>query len=120
MQQVLWIETLLKLGGGLLLVVSPAALIRLLGLPAYDGGFWPRMLGGVLIGLGVATFIEGWLPGSNGLGIAGCIAVNLAGTAVLVGMLVLAPQRAAARGRLILWGLVLALVVLSLIEIAHL
>lgn len=120
MQQVLWVETLLKLGGGLFLLVSPLAMLRLLGLPRTDGGFWPRLSGGLLIGMGAATFIEGWLPGSRGLGVAGCIVINFIGAALIAALLVLNPAVAARRGRVLLWGFVAALTLLGLIEIPYL
>jgi len=40
-----------------------------LGLPRTETGFWPRLLGALLIGLAGATFLEGSSPGSRGLGL---------------------------------------------------
>jgi len=75
-QQLLWIEACLKLAGGLALVTAPRGLARLRGLPSADDRFWPRLLGGVLIGLAAASLIEGRRPGAGGLGVAGSIAVT--------------------------------------------
>lgn len=118
MQQLLWLETLLKLAGGLSLLAAPLTLSRLLGLPLPGSSLWPRLLGAVLCGLAAGTFIEGTRPGSGGLGISGSIAVNLTaagGIGVLLGLGMDAGTR---RGRVVLWGLVALLVVLVLFEIA--
>lgn len=118
-QQLLWIEACLKLVGGLALVTAPRGLARLLGLPSADDRFWPRLLGGVLIGLAAASLIEGRNPGAGGLGLAGSIAVNLAGAAVIGALLILHRAGNTKRGRLLLCLVVALLVLLSLVEIAH-
>lgn len=129
MQQLLWIETLLKLAGGLTLALAPLTAIRVLGLPGTDSGFWPRLLGAVLIGLAAATFLEGRFGGTpRGLGIAGCFLVNLAAVAMLIAQLVLSQPRLRAasgrppqtrRGQAVLWLLVCLLSLLIVFEIAH-
>lgn len=119
MHQLLWLETLLKLVSGLALVLAPLSLIKLLGLPAADSGFWPRVLGAVLIGLAGATFIEGAWQGSRGLGLAGLIVINLASAAVIAVVALFGGGAQTRRGSLLLWVAVTVLFVLSLIEIAH-
>jgi hypothetical protein len=119
-QQLLWIETLLKLSAGLLLVLAPRSTIGLFGLPRTDSGFWPRLLGAVLIGLAGALFLEGRLPGSHGLGLAGCVVVNLAGASVMASLLVLEAGPQSLRGRAMMWVVVLALLLLSVLEFANL
>lgn len=120
MQQLLWIETLLKLSGGLVLVLAPLTAIKVLGLPAAETGFWPRLLGAVLIGLGAAVFLEGRFGGlSRGLGIAGCLLVNMIAVTVIVSQLVLMKSPPTRRGPIILWLLVTLLLLLVAFEIAH-
>lgn len=119
MQQLLWIETLLKLSGGIVLIAMPRLAIKLLGLPFGDNAFWPRLLGGVLIGLAGAFYMEGAVAGSKGLGLGGAILINLAAAGAVAGHIVLNRSSGASRGRLILWLLVALLFLLSLIEIAH-
>lgn len=120
MQQLLWIETLLKFAGGMVLVLTPLTAIKVLGLPRTDSGFWPRLLGSVLIGLAAATFLEGRFQGATrGLGVAGCLLVNTASTALLVSQLVLGGAQQSQRGQAVLWLLVLTLVTLIVVEIAH-
>jgi hypothetical protein len=117
-QQLLWIETLFKLAGGCALVLLPLTTARVLGLPVAASGFWPRMLGAVLLGLAGATLIEGSTSASKGLGLAGAVVVNLACAAVLTALLVLGRAAATGRGRVILWALAALLLGLSLFEIA--
>jgi hypothetical protein len=119
-QQLLWIETLLKLSAGLLLVVAPGTTIRLFGLPQTDASFWPRLLGALLIGLAGALFLEGRLGGSHGLGLAGCILVNLAGVTALSTLLVVEAGPPTLRGRTVVWLVVLLLLLLSILEFANL
>lgn len=120
MQQLLWIETLLKFSGGLVLVLAPLTAIRLLGLPGTDSGFWPRLLGAVLIGLAAAIFFEGRFGGSpRGLGIAGCFMVNVAAVTMLVTHMVLSRSVQTRRGQSVLWLLIALLLLLMVFEIAH-
>lgn len=120
MQQLLWIETLLKLSAGLPLALMPLSTIRLLGLPRPESGFWPRLCGALLIGIAGALLLEGRTPGSQGLGLAGIVVINLCGASLLSALLVLEKGPAAARGRIIVWLVVIVLLTLSLFEIANL
>ena len=93
--------------------------IKVLGLPGSEHRFWPRLLGAVLIGLAAATLIEGWLPGSRGLSLAGCIAINLTSAAMMAISLITGTPRPPARGRYLLWLVIAILALLSLVEIAY-
>lgn len=119
MQQLLWLETLLKLAGGAVLVLFPLTTIKLLGLPPAATAFWPRLLGAVLIGISAATFIEGAWEGSRGLGMAGLVVVNLLGAAVIALAAMFGGGAQTRRGTAALWALVVLLLLLALIEIAH-
>jgi len=119
-QQLLWIETLLKLSAGLALVVAPLSLIKLFGLPRADTGFWPRLLGAVLIGLAGSLFLEGRVAGAHGIGLAGCVIVNFCAVSIMAAMLVLDAGPPSARGRVAMGTLVVLLVLLSVLEIANL
>ncbi len=119
MQQLLWLETVLKLTGGLALVLVPGLVIKILGLPPAERNFWPRALGAVLLGLAAGTFIEGSLENARGLGLAGSVAINLVAAAVLGSLATLRLGPTTQRGQAVLWALVVVLIVLSLFEIAH-
>lgn len=118
MQQLLWIETVLKGVAGLVLALLPLTAARILGLPAAASGLWPRLLGALLVGIAAATYIEGALPGSRGLGMAGLLAINLAAAAMLIALMVLGRATDTRRGGVVLGALAIVLVLLSLVEIA--
>jgi len=117
LQQILWIETLVKLASGVVLCLAPATAIRLMGLAPASSPFWPRLTGALLLGLAAATFIEGAWPSAGGLGPAGCASVNLAAAATIAflnGLGTAAPTR---RGAVALWLVTGGLVLLALFEI---
>ncbi|MCB1520326.1 MAG: ABC transporter permease [Hyphomicrobiaceae bacterium] len=118
MQQLLILETIIKLACGLVLLAAPSFVIRLFGIAPAEWSFWPRLLGGSLIGIAAATYIEARLPGSKGLGLGGLIAINLTAAAVLFAILVMKGGAPSRRGRAALWLTIGLLVLLSLIEIA--
>ena len=118
MLELLWIETVLKLSGGLALSLAPLLVIKTLGLPPSQSTFWPRLLGALLVGLGAATLLQGALPDTRVLGLAGCIVINLTGAAMVTVLAVFAGA-GTRRGTVVLWTVVVILVVLSLFEIAH-
>jgi hypothetical protein len=118
-QQLLWVETLLKFASGMLLALAPLTTLRILGLPRSDSGFWPRLTGALLIGLAGALFLEGTNRG-HGLGLAGVVIVNLCGATMLATMLVLEQGPTSRRGRGSVWAVVCLLVSLSVFEIAML
>jgi hypothetical protein len=116
-QQLLWLETLIKLSSGLLLALAPLTTLRILGLPRPDIGFWPRIVGILLLGLAAALFLEG-TSGGHGLGLAGVVIIDLAGVAMLATLLVLERGPSSSRGRAVVWAVICALVTLSVLEIA--
>ncbi|MFM1816583.1 MAG: hypothetical protein RLZ98_3278 [Pseudomonadota bacterium] len=114
--QLLWIETLLKALGGTVLVLAPISAARLLGLAVTPTGFWMRLLGAILIGIAAATWIEGAWQNGQGLGLAGCLAINLSALAMLVLMLSTGRAAPKPRGRISLWMLAALLTVLSTLQ----
>ncbi|MFM9939574.1 MAG: ABC transporter permease [Hyphomicrobiaceae bacterium] len=118
--QLLWIEVIVKLAGGLLLLLAPRLLARALGLPPAESPFWPRLLGGVLIGIAAAAFVEVKLKTGSGLGLGGAIAINLAGVACLGALLILGQGGPLRRGRAVLWLVAGVFATLALVEIAWL
>lgn len=117
-QQLLFIETVLKLSGGVVLLLMPLTACRVLGLPKPASGLWPRLLGSVLIGLSAATYLEGATK-LNGLGMAGCAIINLVAAVVIMTLLILGAAGDTQRGRIILAALAVVLLVLSLLELAQ-
>lgn len=117
--QLLWLETLLKVLAGLPLMVAPIATAKLLGLPAPSAPLWPRLLGALLVGVGLAAYIQGSTVTGKGLGFVGAIVINLLAAGVIAALLVLDRAAQTTRGRSVLWVTVVILVLLSLLELAQ-
>ena len=109
-------DALVNLIIGAILAAFPARLISALGLPASQSTFYPRILGAVLIGIGLALIMDALPTGLSGLGLSGAIAVNLCAAAMLVLLLLTGAGKTPGRGRRLLWLLVAALVLLSAAE----
>ena len=105
---------------GVALISFPERLVVMLGVPGVASAFYPSVLGGVLVGVGVALFIERSRPpaGLAGLGLAGAVVINLCAGLVLSGWLLFGDLALPVRGRVFLWGLVALLVGLSGLEVA--
>ena len=119
--QLLWVEFVLKLAAGAVLVLAPGATIKAFGLPAAAGGavaFWPRLAGVLLVAIAGASFLEGWLGRANGLGLAGSAFINASLAAMLLITLGLRGGTLVRRGRILFWLLAILLATASVIEIA--
>ena len=116
----LTIDAIINLLLGVLLIVFSDGLVELLGVPPAAHGFYPNILGGVLLGIGIALLIERRNPAGNGvgLGLGGAIAINLCGGLVLCGWLVFGDLSLPVRGLIFLWFIVLLLVGISAAELA--
>jgi hypothetical protein len=109
----------LNLALGLLLLIFPPRLVGLLGLPTAGPAFYPRVLGGVLTGIGAALLMERsrHADGLIGLGLGGAVAINLSGGLVLAGWLASRKLDLPLRGELTLWALLATLIGLSAVEL---
>ncbi len=120
MQQILWLEVILKAAAGLALITLPLTVIRFLGLQRPETGFWPRLLGGVILGIAAGVFITLQLPNARGgIGPAGLAAINLASAAMLIAPLIMATAAPTRRGRALIVLAAVALLALAFLEIAH-
>lgn len=117
--RLLTIDGVINLALGILLLWYPPSLATAMGLPAVRRTFFASVLGGVLIGIGLALLMERCRPPLRtvGLGLGGAIAVNLCGGIVLAAWLVVGRLPLTSLGRISLWLLVLILVGLSSAEI---
>jgi len=115
----LTIDGIVNLVLGLILLFSPAGLIKVLGLPPTDTYFYASILGAVLFGIGLALFIElyGAFAGIRGLGLGGAIAINLFGGGVLLVWLVAGPLDVPLHGRVILWIVAAVVLIIGLVEL---
>jgi hypothetical protein len=115
------IDSAINLALGSLLLIFPAGLVRALGVPGAHSAFYPSLLGAVLVGIGIALWMERKPEAARaaGLGLRGAIAINLAAALVLAIWLIWGSLAIPMRGQLLLWILVFLLIGLSLLELAR-
>lgn len=106
---------------GVLLIAFPNRLVDWLGVPSSASHFYPNILGGVLLGVGIALILERRTsPNSGlGLGLGGAVAINLCGGLVLGAWLLFGSLSLPIRGFVLLWLLVAVLVGISIAEIIN-
>ena len=116
---VLFVDAVVNLALGVLLVAFPKPLVDALGLPPTDDRFYPSILGAVLFGIGVALLVECRRQdrGLVGLGLGGAVAINLIGGLCLAGWLLVGNLTIPQRGLVILWLLVGLLIAISACEL---
>lgn len=117
--QILWLELVLKLSAGLTLLLVPGPAIYLAGMPPSAAQSWPRYLGAVLIGIGAAIFIQLKSPAANVIGPAGLCAINFAGAGVMAAHLILGQAATTRRGRLFVLANALLLFAFAFVELAY-
>jgi hypothetical protein len=111
-------DAVINLVLGALLLIYPQNLVEALGLPPVRSAFFPSVLGGVLIGIGIALLLA-WRGGAQGLGLDGAIAINLCGAGVVVGWLLVSPDSIPTRGRWTLWTVAALVIGIGLGELRH-
>jgi len=102
----------------LLLIPFPEQVSQFLGLPKIRQIFYPSIMGGVFIGIGIALLIESYREESQqlvGLGLGGAIAINLCG--VLMGWIIFGNLELPIRGFIFLWIIAIILMVVSGMEL---
>ena len=112
---ILAIDAVINLLLGSALVLGPAGLIGLLGLP--DGGefFYTTVLGAVLIGIGIALLLA--VRSYSGLGLLGAIAINLCGSMAVGLWLLLGPEALSSRGVAVLWAVAVGVFGMAVAEL---
>lgn len=113
--KILLLDAFVNVVLGLLLATFPNSVVRFLGVPATDTKFYPSILGAVLLGIGVALFIEFYRKPSQppGLGLSGAIAINLCGAIFLAGWLMTGTLDLPLRGQVFLWTVGIGLAAIS-------
>ncbi len=114
----LTIDALINLALGILLILFPFDITRVLGVSVPENAFYTSILGAVLVGIGLALLIEAFLHPARmrGLGLGGAISINLCGAIILVIWLVGGKLNLPLRGNVFLWGLVIVLISISTLE----
>ncbi len=111
-------DAIINLIIGCILILYPIGMGKIIGIPLVKSSFYPIVLGGVLIGIGIALLIERLRESSRfiGLGLGGAISINLcAGMALLILML-FGDLSIPFRGHFILWILVAVVFGISILE----
>jgi hypothetical protein len=113
------VDAFINLLLGFLLLIFPIEIVQCIGIPEIESAFYPNLLGAVLIGIAIALLIEyARKPhGPAGLGLYGAVAINVCGALVLGFWLVSGRLQISLRGHIMLWILVLALLVISSVEL---
>lgn len=112
-------DAIINLALGILLLLFPAGIVELLGLPPSDSYFYPTILGGVIFGIGLALGIELFFyPKLSGLGLAGAITINIPGGLVLLYWLLFTNLDIPLRGTIILWGVDILVLGIGITEAA--
>jgi hypothetical protein len=103
----------------LLLIPFPEQVTEFLGIPKVQQAFYPSIMGGIFVGIGIALLIESNREKHQepvGLGLGGAIAINLCGGAVLTGWLIFGGLNLPKQGLILLWIIAIILVVISSTE----
>jgi fluoride ion exporter CrcB/FEX len=103
----------------LLLLMVPGAMATVAGLPKPQHTLYARLLGAMLVGVGLAIVLEGSEPTSTGLGAGGAFAVNCTGALVLAVLLVFGRLDLPVRGRIVTWTVVGLLGLMGLTQLAY-
>jgi len=108
----------------IMLIPFPDFLPTLLGVPVVEYSFYPSIMGGVFIGIGISLLIEVVRHTDQdfvGLGLGGAISINLSGGLVLIGWLAFGNLSLPLKGKYFLWTIAILLVGISSLEfISHL
>ena len=118
LQQLFWAEVLLKGSAAFVLILAPVKVAAVLGLPSAGNGFWPRLVGALLLGITAVILLQGSMPIAKMLTPAGLLVINLATAAMLLSVLVLGTGPNTRRGTALLWVMTAGLALLSLVEIS--
>jgi fluoride ion exporter CrcB/FEX len=115
----LTIDGIANLVLGLLLLVFPGGVVNFLGLPVPSTNFYVNLFGAVLVGIGLALFLQGFAEkeGMKGLGIQGAIVINFCGSGALLAWLSSGKLSLPRQGAWFLWGIALLVVAIALGEI---
>ena len=118
-RRLLLVDAIVNLVLGALLLLAPAGVLDLLGLPPMDTYFYTMILGAVIVGIGVALLLEvsGRQTRFRGLGLGGAIAINLCAGVALVLWLIVAPLGLPLRGTLVLWGVAIVVLAIAAAEL---
>ena len=117
----LTIDSVVNVVLGVCLLAMPSATIDVFGLPGTRTNFYVTVLGAVLLGIGIALWIERrnqdpW----RGLGLVGAIVINVLGAGTVLVWLLLDPFSMPMRGYVTLWFVTVIVLAAALVELGAL
>jgi hypothetical protein len=114
----LTIDGLANLALGVILLLFPVGAGQALGAPSFTDLFYPTLLGGVLVGIGLALFIQRFRGSQpvSGLGVEGAIAINVCGAGVLLIWLIFGSLDVPNIGRSVLWIVAIVVFLIATVE----
>jgi hypothetical protein len=117
-RMLLLIDSVVNTVLGLVLLAFPLGSGEILGLPISEKNFYPAILGAVLLGIGIALFIEVkyYDRGKRGLGLDGAIIINIVASVVLIIILIFGQLNISTTGLTILWVVGLSVLIIGLAE----
>jgi hypothetical protein len=115
----LFIDGIVNIFLGILLLLFPVGVVDFLGLPPTNTNFYPSLLGAVILGIGLALFLElaGYPKHISGLGLGGAIVINIIGSLILIGWLIFGSLILPIRGKIILWMVGIVVFMIGIAEI---
>lgn len=115
------VDSIINVVLGVCLLALPGPTIAFFGLPPSGGHFYVTLLGAVLLGVGIALWIERRGRGRwRGLGLAGALVINGLGAGTVLVWLLLDPFDLPTRGYVVLWSVALIVLGTALAELAAL
>ena len=116
---ILIVDAVINLFFGLLLAFIPGEAIQFFCVPPIENTFYPRVLGSILVGIGIALFLESSRRshGFIGLGLGGAVIINICAGCMLAVWLLFGKLNIPLRGQVFLWMLTIVLILISSIEI---
>lgn len=114
----LTVDAIINVVLGIFLLALPRATIEFFGLPTTETSFYVTVLGAVLLGIGIALWIERqnedrW----RGLGLVGAIVINMLGAGTVLVWLLLDPFNLPTHGYIVLWMVTLVVLGTGLFEL---
>ena len=118
-KRLLTIDGIVNIILGILLLLFPFGIAEYLGVPKSNNYFYPTILGGVILGIGIALLFEryGYVNNFRGLGLGGAIIINIVGSSVLLLWLIFANLQIPFRGYIILWFIGISVFVIGIAEL---
>ena len=109
---------------GALLLMSipyPMTIPGFFGVPPIEHPFYPSIMGGIFIGIGIALWFETYEKKNSrmvGLGLIGAISINLCGGITLLGWLLFGQLNLPPHGQIFLWSITAILISISSLELS--